>query len=261
VSCLVFIPRDRYTTQVRERIASRLIHAGYDADGVEWNTRLFRIGNWARIALRCCPPRASDGKPRCRRRRARAVGSRPATRARGSTTPSRRPRWFAAHGEEVGLDPLPADSGPTPSRPAYQDELRRSRKRSRDNRPRLQQRNDTTKPLAGAPDHRRGSSRPQALRAIGPAPTVRCRKCCPRPDEPRLSWSDDEHPLPATTWAAERGGPRTRWMRKWFRLQHGPRVRSVRIPARACVCSKKAFPRRGRRSPSRDDAFQRPLVA
>jgi glutamate dehydrogenase len=39
VSCLVFIPRDRYTTQVRERIARYLTDA-YNSKGCEWNTRL-----------------------------------------------------------------------------------------------------------------------------------------------------------------------------------------------------------------------------
>jgi len=39
VSCLVFIPRDRYNTQVRERIAHYLVDA-YGSNGYEWNTRL-----------------------------------------------------------------------------------------------------------------------------------------------------------------------------------------------------------------------------
>ena len=39
VSCLVFIPRDRYTTQVREHIAHLLVDA-YGSKGYEWNTRL-----------------------------------------------------------------------------------------------------------------------------------------------------------------------------------------------------------------------------
>jgi glutamate dehydrogenase len=39
VSCLVFIPRDRYNTQVRERIARQLVDA-YGSKGYEWNTRL-----------------------------------------------------------------------------------------------------------------------------------------------------------------------------------------------------------------------------
>jgi glutamate dehydrogenase len=39
VSCLVFIPRDRYNTQVRERIAERLLDA-YGSTSYQWNTRL-----------------------------------------------------------------------------------------------------------------------------------------------------------------------------------------------------------------------------
>jgi glutamate dehydrogenase len=39
VSCLVFIPRDRYTTQVREHIARILLEA-YATDEYQWNTRL-----------------------------------------------------------------------------------------------------------------------------------------------------------------------------------------------------------------------------
>ena len=39
VSCLVFIPRDRYTTAVREHIAQLLV-AAYGSKGYEWNTRL-----------------------------------------------------------------------------------------------------------------------------------------------------------------------------------------------------------------------------
>ncbi len=39
VSCLVFIPRDRYTTEVREHIAQLLV-AAYGSKGYEWNTRL-----------------------------------------------------------------------------------------------------------------------------------------------------------------------------------------------------------------------------
>jgi glutamate dehydrogenase len=39
VSCLVFLPRDRYTTPVRERVAKVLIDA-FGATSYEWNTRL-----------------------------------------------------------------------------------------------------------------------------------------------------------------------------------------------------------------------------
>jgi glutamate dehydrogenase len=39
ISCLVFIPRDRYNTQVRERIGNYLVDA-FGSKGYQWNTRL-----------------------------------------------------------------------------------------------------------------------------------------------------------------------------------------------------------------------------
>ena len=114
VSCLVFVPRDRYTTPVRVRIADVLIDA-FGASAYEWNTLptasvLARLHFVLRRSVGVARP---DGRRRrgrsARRRRGPGVDRRPARRAR------------AAHGEEDGLDLLRAWSGAFPA--SYQEDV------------------------------------------------------------------------------------------------------------------------------------------
>ena len=100
VSCLVFVPRDRYTTPVRVRIADVLLDA-FGATSYEWNTRL-SASVLARLhyVLRV-DPRVTRAHRRRRRRSRRA--SRPRPRAWADDL---RDALVAAHGEEDGLDLL-----------------------------------------------------------------------------------------------------------------------------------------------------------
>ena len=92
VSCLVFVPRDRYTTPVRVRIADVLVDA-FGATSYEWNTRLSGVGARPpalRVARR--PDAALDRAVdvaragSARRGRGPGVGRRPPRRARARRT-------------------------------------------------------------------------------------------------------------------------------------------------------------------------------
>ena len=92
VSCLVFVPRDRYTTPVRVRIADVLIDA-FGASSYEWNTRLSasvlaRLHYVLRVDPTASLERPVDVAERraARRRRGPGVGRRPPRRARRTRT-------------------------------------------------------------------------------------------------------------------------------------------------------------------------------
>ncbi len=152
VSCLVFIPRDRYTTQVREQIAHLLVDA-YGSKGYEWNTRLSesvlaRLHYVLHLDDRATTSRStSPSWSNWSRRRP----------ARGSTTCAT--RSIASRGEETGLDALRVWSDAFPG--AYQDDfgagealadLAAARTARRDH------------PARGAAHDRGRPPRPQALR-------------------------------------------------------------------------------------------------
>ena len=196
VSCLVFIPRDRYTTQVRERIAHFLVDA-YGSKGYEWNTRL-SDSVLARLHYVLHLENAGRRHGRRRgvgeaRRRGRAgLGRRPARRADRVAGRGDRPRRAARVGRRV-----PA---------AYRDDF------------------DATEALADFPLlEPLGAARPLAARltigadhldlklyGVGEQPSL-------SEVLPRLSNMgvvvDDEHPYELTPRGLE-----TRWM-KWFRLR------------------------------------------
>ncbi len=137
VSCLVFIPRDRYTTQVRERIAARLIEA-YGANEYEWNTRL-SDSVLARLhyVLHLEHPEVPTVDE--------AALETTVAAATRSWVDDLRDALTAARGEEAGLDQLRIWSDAFP--PAYQDDF------------------DATETLADLPQLERiGESEPLAAR-------------------------------------------------------------------------------------------------
>ncbi len=198
VSCLVFIPRDRYTTKVRERIANRLADA-YGSDGCEWNTRLSESA-LARLHFvlhldRPDPPPVDEA----------ALGRSVAAAAR-AWVDDLRDALIGARGEETGLDQLKiwADAFP----PAYQADF------------------GATEALADlAQLERIGDAEPLAARLTIGAQHLDLEVygggAQPSLSEvlPRLAnlgvIVDDEHPYEITPRGSE-----PRWM-KWFRL-HAP---------------------------------------
>jgi glutamate dehydrogenase len=98
VSCLVFVPRDRYTTPVRVGIADVLVDA-FAALSYEWNARL-SASVLARLhfVLRVDPASSLD-----RAVDAAAVQARVAAAAR-AWADDLRDALVSAHGEEMGLD-------------------------------------------------------------------------------------------------------------------------------------------------------------
>jgi glutamate dehydrogenase len=96
ISCLVYLPRDRYTTSVREHIA-QLLMEGYGALSYEWNTRLSESA-LARLhyVLHVDPTRALDVDED-------ALEQRVAAAAR-AWVDSLRDALVSARGEESGLD-------------------------------------------------------------------------------------------------------------------------------------------------------------
>ncbi len=113
VSCLVFLPRDRYTTAVREHIA-RLVMDAYGAPTPEWNTRLSE-SVLARLhyILHVDPSAPHDVD-------VRALETRVAAAAR-AWADDLRDALVAARGEEAGLDTFHAWSNAFPG--AYTDDF------------------------------------------------------------------------------------------------------------------------------------------
>jgi len=112
VSCLVFVPRDRYTTPVRVRLAAVLVDA-FGASSYEWNTRLSpSILARLHFVLRV-DPASRDAAVDLREVEARVAA---ATRA---WTDDLRDALVSAHGEERGLDLLRAWGGAFPE--SYQE--------------------------------------------------------------------------------------------------------------------------------------------
>ncbi len=203
ISCLVFIPRDRYTTLVRERIAHYLVDA-YQAKGYEWNTRLSE-SVLARLHF-VLHVDAPDGEHVDIAELEKLVAS-----AARAWVDDLRDALIATHGEEPGLAVLRvwADAFP----PGYRDDF------------------DATEALADL----------DRLDALGPARPVAARltssgdhldlKLYGIGAQPSLSSVlphlsnlgvvvDDEHP-----YAIEPKGLEARWT-KWFRL-HTPDATSV----------------------------------
>ena len=195
VSCLVFIPRDRYTTQVRERIAHFLVDA-YGSKSYEWNTRL-SDSVLARLhyVLHLDTP-GDDTVDVAELEKLVAAAAR-------AWVDDLRNALIASQGEETGLDVLRvwADAFP----PAYRDDF------------------DASEALADFPLlEPLGAARPLAARltigvdhldlklyGVGEQPSL-------SEVLPRLSNMgvvvDDEHPYEITP-----RGLDPRWM-KWFRL-------------------------------------------
>ncbi len=100
ISCLVFVPRDRYTTPVRVGISNVLVDA-FGASSYEWNARL-SASVLARLhyVLRIDPATVLD-----RSVDVAAVEARVAAAAR-AWADDLRDALIGAHGEEVGLDLL-----------------------------------------------------------------------------------------------------------------------------------------------------------
>jgi glutamate dehydrogenase len=113
VSCLVFLPRDRYTTQVREQIANLLVDE-YGASSHEWNTRLSE-SVLARLhyVLHVDPADERDVD-------VHALEARVAAAAR-AWSDDLRDALVAARGEEEGLDRYRAWVDAFPG--AYQDDF------------------------------------------------------------------------------------------------------------------------------------------
>jgi glutamate dehydrogenase len=196
VSCLVFIPRDRYTTAVRERIAHFLVDA-YGSQGYEWNTRLSESA-LARLhyVLHLDAPGTDDVD-------VAELETLVAAAAR-AWIDDLRDALVASHGEETGLDLLHAWNDAFP--PAYQDDF------------------DAAEALADLPHlESLGEARPLGARltiggghldlklyGIGAQPSL--TEVLPRLSNMGVE-VDDEHPYEITP-----SGLDTRWL-KWFRLR------------------------------------------
>ena len=198
VSCLVFIPRDRYTTHVREQVAQLLLTA-YGSDSYEWNTRLSgSVLARLHYVLHLDAP-AIDAVDIADLERTIAAAAR-------SWDDDLRDALTATRGEETGLDQLHVWANAFP--PAYQDDF------------------TATEALADlAPLEQLGEGTPLAARLTIGAEHLDLKLygvgAQPSLSEvlPRLSNMgvvvDDEHPYDVTPKSL---GPR--WM-KWFRL-HAP---------------------------------------
>src|SRR5260221_2380913 len=196
ISCLVFIPRDRYTTQVREHVAQILV-AAYGSQGYEWNTRLSE-SVLARLhyVLHLETP-ARDRVDVIELERTVAAAAR-------AWVDDLRDALIASRGEETGLDALRVWTDAFPG--AYQYDFAATEALA--DLPQLEQLGDT-KPLAArltiGADHL-----DLKLYGIGAQPSL-------SEVLPRLSNMgvvvDDEHPYELTP-----KGLDARWM-KWFRLR------------------------------------------
>ena len=196
VSCLVFIPRDRYTTRVRESIAHYLLDA-YGSVEYEWNTRLSESA-LARLhyVLHLDQPGTHDVDIE---ELERLVAS--AARTWGDDL---RDALMASYGEEAGLDMLRVWIDAFPG--AYRDDF------------------DAVEALADIP-HLVSLTTEESLAArvtlAGDRLELKLYGCGAQPSLsevlPRLSNMgvvvDDEHPYEITA-----NGLARRWM-KWFRLR------------------------------------------
>ncbi len=198
VSCLVFIPRDRYTTAVRERIARYLTDA-YGSQGCEWNTRLSESALARLHYVLHVPAPSGDTVDVAELEKLVAAATR-------SWVDDLRDALIAEHGEESGLDLLRIWSDAFP--PAYQDDF------------------DATEALADLPQLALlGEGKPLAARltisvdhldlklyGIGAQPSL--SEVLPRLTNLGVI-VDDEHPYELTPRGADE-----QWV-KWFRL-HTP---------------------------------------
>ena len=204
ISCLAFVPRDRYSTTVRLRIADVLLEA-FAAEGYEWNARLSQ-SVLARLhyVLRVDPTTSLEQGVDIA-----AVETRVAAAAR-SWTDDLRDALVRTYGEEDGLDLMRVWSGAFPT--SYQEDV-----------PAAEAPADLAEMIAlDAPD-----ARPLAVRlggnddhldleiyGLGAQPSLSV--VLPRLTNMGVT-VDDEHPYPITP-----VGLSERWI-KHFRM-HGPAV-------------------------------------
>jgi len=195
VSCLVFIPRDRYTTQVREHIAQLLVTA-YGSKSYEWNTRLSE-SVLARLhyVLHLEQP-GGDTVEVAELERSVAAAAR-------AWVDDLRDALIASQGEETGLDLLRIWAEAFPG--AYQYDFDATEALA--DLPQLQKLSDAN-PLAARLTIGTGKL-DLKLYGIGAPPSL-------SEVLPRLTHMgvvvDDEHPYELTPKSLDR-----RWM-KWFRL-------------------------------------------
>ena len=196
VSCLVFIPRDRYTTQVREHIAQLLV-AAYGSKGYEWNTRLSE-SVLARLhyVLHLEQP-GGDTVDVAELERSVAAAAR-------AWVDDLRDALIASRGEETGLDVLRVWADAFPG--AYQYDFDATEALA--DLPQLQQLSDA-KPLAARLTIGTGHL-DLKLYGIGAQPSL--SEVLPRLTNMGVV-VDDEHPYELTPKGLDR-----RWM-KWFRLR------------------------------------------
>jgi glutamate dehydrogenase len=180
ISCLVYLPRDRYTTPVRERIAQLLMDE-FDASSHEWNTYL-SASVLARLhfVLRVDPSLSRDVD-------VPALEARVAQAAR-AWSDDFRSALIAARGEEHGLDALRAWRTAFPA--AYQAEVPASEALTDLNH--LEALDDTRLAvrLVAAPDHL-----DLKLYGMGEAPSL--SEVLPRLTNMGVV-VDDEHPYTVT---------------------------------------------------------------
>ena len=202
VSCLVYVPRDRYSSDVRLRIAE-LLERAFDAAGTEFHAR---VAVAARApALRAAHDPGRRARPPSRRS-ASSRRSRAAARVRGPTTSASRSMRTLRRGE--GPRPHPAMCG------------RRSRRLPGDVRAadgRRPRRIAAGSRCPDAPARRRGSSAAPTsldfeLYGLGAQPSL-CRRRCPASRTSGVA-VDDEHP-----YRSRPAGRVRRWI-KHFRM-HG----------------------------------------
>ncbi len=165
VSCLVFIPRDRYTTQVRERIA-QLPRRRVRIDGLRVEHAALGVG--ARPPALRVAPRHAERRPTSTSRSSRRL----VAAAARAWVDDLRDALIAAHGEETGLDVLRVWTDAFPG--AYQDDFdagRGARRSARNSNCSAKSDRSRRASTIGV-----GSPRPEALRlrratvAVGGAP-------------------------------------------------------------------------------------------
>ena len=201
VSCLVFVPRDRYTTPVRVRIADVLIE-GFGASSYEWNTRLS-----ASVLARLHFVIRVDPASRDRVLDERVVEARVAAAAR-AWTDDFRDALVSEYGEEDGLDLLRAWSSAFPA--SYQEGVPASDAIA--DLAMLRSFDASDSPRMAVRLVARGDGLDLALYGLGSQPSL--SETLPRLTNMGVT-VDDEHPYTITPAAQP-----ARWI-KHFRL-HGP---------------------------------------
>ena len=120
MSCLVYIPRDRYNTAVRLRMARASSRKAFEGASVDYTRPGLREPRW-RGCTSSCGSRARGSHPR-RRRRARSSSGSSTRAARGSDGPRRGRSSRARRG---GGRPADRPATAAPSRAAYKEDFTR----------------------------------------------------------------------------------------------------------------------------------------